>query len=440
MSNLINKVENENMPLVSNMTISGICKPVSMIISYIYVPIALNYLGIEKYGIWSTILTVLSWISYFDIGIGNGLRNRLTESINKQDHESQKLISSAYAFISIIIIIVIIVFTGIAFFLDWEKIFGICQINENLSWIVILSSLFVAVNFILSICKNVLYALQKAAYVSIMELMIQLINLGGILIASQFTKGNLFIMTFLYGSSMIIVNAVTNVIVYSRNKKLCPKFRYIDIHSGRQITNLGLQFFIIQISALILFTTDNLIISHLYGAANVTPYATANKLFNVIIGIYSALLAPIWSAVTQAKVKQQYIEIRKLLKKLQLLMIPFLVCTVVLMVIFRPVMALWLGQKLYYSTPLIFFAGMYCLLSNWCNTYANVANGLELMKTSMTTAAIQAIINIPLSLILAEGFEMKSAGVLAGTVLSMGIAAVILPIAVYRTINKEGNL
>ena len=36
--------------LKKNMAVSGICKPVSMIIGYIYVPVALNYLGVEKYG------------------------------------------------------------------------------------------------------------------------------------------------------------------------------------------------------------------------------------------------------------------------------------------------------------------------------------------------------------------------------------------------------
>ena len=67
--------------LISNMALSGICKPASMIMGYIYVPIVLSFLGTEKYGIWSTLLTILSWISYFDIGIGNGLRNKLAESI-----------------------------------------------------------------------------------------------------------------------------------------------------------------------------------------------------------------------------------------------------------------------------------------------------------------------------------------------------------------------
>lgn len=33
----------------ANIAFSGICMSASMVVSYIYVPIALNYLGIERY-------------------------------------------------------------------------------------------------------------------------------------------------------------------------------------------------------------------------------------------------------------------------------------------------------------------------------------------------------------------------------------------------------
>lgn len=421
----------------SNMTVSTICKPISMVISYIYVPIVLNYLGVEKYGVWSTILTILSWISYFDIGIGNGLRNRLTESLSRKDGQSRKLVSSAYAFIAIIMIAVAIVFAAAASFVNWNRIFGVSDVDENLARVVIISVTFVAINFILSICKNVLYALQKAANVSIMELMVQIINMSGVLIARHIVESNLFVMAFIYGMSMILVNLVVSLIVYSKNIEVRPEFKSIDLQAGKVLTNLGLQFFVIQICALVLFTTDSLIISYLYSAANVTPYSTVIKMFNVIIGLYSALLAPVWSAVTKVKVQRQYQQLRNLIHKLQLIMLLFAGGTLLLMAVFRPVMKLWLGQDLNYSNSLIILGGMYCLLSNWCNTYANIANGLELMRVSMVTAVVQAVINIPLSLFFAEVVGMESAGVLAGTVLSMVVAAVVQPFAVNRAIRGK---
>ena len=78
--------------LYKNMAISAICKPLSMIISYIYVPIVLNYLGIEKYGVWATILAILSWISYFDLGRMGRESQETTERRGRKTPDFEKRI------------------------------------------------------------------------------------------------------------------------------------------------------------------------------------------------------------------------------------------------------------------------------------------------------------------------------------------------------------
>ena len=80
------------------MALSTVYKALSMVISYLYVPVVLAYLGEVKYGVWTTILNVLSWITYFDIGIGHGLRNKLAENLDKEGNEikCRKYVSSAY--------------------------------------------------------------------------------------------------------------------------------------------------------------------------------------------------------------------------------------------------------------------------------------------------------------------------------------------------------
>ena len=265
--------------LFKHMALSGLCKPVSMIISYIYVPFVLNYLGIEKYGVWSTLLAIVSWISFFDIGIGNGLRNKLTQSLASNDGREKKLISSAYVFISVIMISVIIIFSLIAIFLDWKKIFGVVNIDEDLRFSVILCIFFVASNFILSICKNVLFehilhhaghekrcafdpfAIQKASIVSVMELFVQLLNLIGILIVRNLIKSSLVIITIIYGLSMLSVNFVTNIILYTKNSNLRPsfkKFNFISCFSTilcsiRQYSTTDIYNFVSQI--IIIFIT-----------------------------------------------------------------------------------------------------------------------------------------------------------------------------------------
>ena len=50
-----------------NMVLSTVYRALSMVISYLYVPVVLAYLGEVKYGVWTTILNVLSFI--FSISI-----------------------------------------------------------------------------------------------------------------------------------------------------------------------------------------------------------------------------------------------------------------------------------------------------------------------------------------------------------------------------------
>lgn len=433
---LINKVKSMfSDSLGRNMFFSGLCKPASMLVSYIYVPIALGYLGVEKYGIWATILNILSWIGFFDIGIGNGLRNKLTESLNKEDRNNadpSKLISSAYFFISVIMVAVSIVFVIVAQFLNWGRLLGAPDSNEDLKKVVVISFLFVAFNFILSICRNVLYALQKAAFVSFMQLGIQLINLVGVIILRHFSEASLISIAILYGASQILIDGTAGLIIYCRNKGLRPRIKNISKESSRSLTSLGLQFFAIQICGLILYATDSLLISYIYGAKDVTPYATVNKLFMIVSGLYLAFISPIWASVTQNKTIGNISKIKKMLKHLNLLMIPFAAMAVIISVFFRPISFLWLREELVYSNTLIILGAAYCLLTIWTNVYATVLNGLEVMKIPVILSIVNAVINIPLSLFFGFYLGMESAGILAGTVICMLIAGIAEPILLHK--------
>lgn len=423
-----------------DMFISGLCKIVALVLNYIYIPIVLKYLGVEKYGIWSTILTILSWIGYFDLGIGNGLRNRLTESLNtKKEISAKKLVSSTYALSSVIMMGICLLLVGITLFVKWEVVFGVANLNEDIRFVLIESIVFVCLNFVFNLYVNVLYAFQKAAVVGILQVAALIINLIGVLTISRFIQGNLTVLALIYGASTLLVSIVFGLFFYSGHPDVAPSVKEIDLKVGQSVAKLGFMFFFIQICALVLFATDSLIISTLYGAANVTPYSTVNSLFMAISGIYAALLAPSWSAATKSKTEKNTKEILNIYRKMILFLIPFALGTVLLVLIFRPFSIWWLKEELDYSTLLIVCGGVYCFLNMWCNIYAYLLNGMGILKPSMIIAGIQAVVNIPLSVLFAKYCGFESAGVLLGTVLSMAIAAVVQPFVFFGSLGKAAD-
>ena len=81
-------IKNErNRMLRNNILFSGILKAIALLTSLIIVPITINYLDDEVYGIWLTISSMLFWINTFDIGLGNGMRNYLTKAVSTKNFE-----------------------------------------------------------------------------------------------------------------------------------------------------------------------------------------------------------------------------------------------------------------------------------------------------------------------------------------------------------------
>ena len=110
--------------LGKSMILSTLCKPIGMLLSFLYTPLLLNCLGEESYGIWSTILSIINWINYFDVGIGNGLRNQLTKDVERKDNESARSsVSTAYILLSLVSFVILLFGSIIIYWLNCQKLF-----------------------------------------------------------------------------------------------------------------------------------------------------------------------------------------------------------------------------------------------------------------------------------------------------------------------------
>lgn len=58
----------------------------SIVISLMVVPVTINYINAEQYGIWLTLSSIIAWLSYFNFGMASGFRNRFAEAVAKEDY------------------------------------------------------------------------------------------------------------------------------------------------------------------------------------------------------------------------------------------------------------------------------------------------------------------------------------------------------------------
>lgn len=424
--------------ILKNIGISMLMKPISMLLSFVYTPLALSFLGQEKYGVWAIILNIISWINYFDVGIGNGLRNKLTETISKGEKgQAQTYVSTAYLCAILISTIFCIIITFFWNVFDLSSFFNLNLTDENTDFIVFISILFVCVNFVLSLSKTSAYAIQQPSIISVVGVIDQVLQICIVLGISYIMDSNLFVIAFMYGVITLFGNTIIYFFITRKQKYLIPKKQHINTKYMKPLLSLGLGFFALQICSLVLNTTDNLLISSLYGSAEVTPYNMVYKFFYVSIQVHAIVIMPMWSAYTEAATRKDIVWIKKTMKRINALTAMMSVCVVCGIFFFEPFARLWLGTSLEYGGSLIVIVAIYMIAQMFGNNYSAFLCGVGHIKVSTIISSIGALINIPLSFFFAQTCGMRLAGVILGSLFVMTISVVVLPITTRKWLNKK---
>ena len=74
-------------------------------INLVTVPLTVNYLGAERYGLWMAISSVLALMSFADLGLGNGLLNAISRANGRNSAEEAQVAVSSTFFILMTIIL-----------------------------------------------------------------------------------------------------------------------------------------------------------------------------------------------------------------------------------------------------------------------------------------------------------------------------------------------
>ena len=160
--NLLSTKDKRSQILKNNILFSGILKMIGLLSSLFIVPITIGYLDNEMYGVWMTISSILFWIGAFDIGLGNGMRNYLTEAISQNDFETgRKYITTTFLLLSLIALVIFIITLFPIYTLNFNKIFNTNEVSNHQ----LRNALFIAIsltltNFVLRNIGYIFVALQ----------------------------------------------------------------------------------------------------------------------------------------------------------------------------------------------------------------------------------------------------------------------------------------
>lgn len=416
-------------------------KLLAILASFLLIPIMIKYLGNEQYGIWSTLLSIASWIVLFDLGIGNGLRNKISEAL-AQDRalDAQKYISTSYVLIGGISSLLIVLFLLISSFIPWQEVFNTKVLsNREINDVVDITVGFLILNFFLSLINQVANGIQKTSIVVFNQFLSATLSLILIWLLSIYTTTTLVGLAFLYGLSLALSNIIITIWVYGRQKALTPKLSLYHTEFIHPIISLGAKFFVIQIAVVVIFTTDKILITQLFGPGYVTQYDVVFKLFSIIAIAHGILMAPLWSSYADAYHRGDIDWIKVMMQRQLKIMFVFFGLTILLMFTSLQVITLWIGSDFNVDTMLINMMALFIIVSTWNNVFAFFLNAINEVKIQMYTSVLALIINIPLSIFIVRYFDTGVSGIIIGTVISLLFFAIAGPIQTFSLLKREKN-
>ena len=103
--NFLSRGSQRSLIVKKNIIASLLIKGCSIIVSLLLVPLTLDYVSSEMYGIWLTLSSIMLWLNFFDVGFTLGLKNRLAEAIAIKDWNRGKALVSTTYFMMVVIFV-----------------------------------------------------------------------------------------------------------------------------------------------------------------------------------------------------------------------------------------------------------------------------------------------------------------------------------------------
>ncbi|HQO10257.1 MAG TPA: MATE family efflux transporter [Clostridiales bacterium] len=425
-----------------NIFASLLIKGSSIVIGFMMVPMCLDYLDRTKYGVWLTVSSVLTWFTFFEIGLGSGLRNKLAESLAVKDYEKARIyISTTYIIITIISFILLSLFMIAGRYIDWTVLFNTDKsLLDELSVLTNVVFTIFFLKFIAKLIGTVLYADQKPALANSIAPIGNLLALIIIYLLTKTTESSLvYLGLALSIAPLVIMIIFSTVLFFGRYKHISPSIRYFRFEYAGSLFSLGVKFFIIQISGLVLYHSSNIIIAQYFGPAEVTPYNIAYKLFSTINMIFGIVMIPYWSAYTEAWKTGDIPWIRRSVKKLMKLWYIMAVGGIIVLISSNMIYRIWVGSEIQIDFILSAMLLVYFLLFTFGGIFNMFINGVGKIKLQLYTAVLSAVLFYPLTYFLIKKAGMGIEALAMAIILTNLFGPIIAPVQFYKIINKKAK-
>jgi O-antigen/teichoic acid export membrane protein len=400
---------------------------IQILTSLVTVPLTLNYLGLERYGMWMTISSTIAMFSFADLGIGNGLLNAMAEAHGRDDRElAAKYVSSAFFALVGIAIAVGLAFAMAYPLVPWARIFNVRSAlgaaEAGPAVAVFVCSFLIATP--LGVVQRVRMGYQEAFMDSAWAAAGSVTSLVAALVAVRLQAPLPWLVAAMAAAPATVALLNAAMLFGRQYPWLRPRIAMVGRAAVSRVVRTGGYFFVLQIAGAVAYQSDSLILAQMLGPEAVTMYAVPMKLFTLAPMVLGFAYTALWPAYGESIVRGDLSWARTTLKRsLMLGLVVALPTSTVLVLLGRPIIRLWLGPQVVPDYLVLVAMGVWAVICAVGGSTSSFLNGAGVLRFQVITASFMMVANIVFSIALTRAVGLS--GVIWGSILAQTIFILI---------------
>lgn len=418
----------ERIRLLSWATLTaGLSKFGSLLIVLASVSWGVDYLGTERFGLWMTITSIITLLSFADFGMSNSLVNLVSAAAGKNDAEAMRRgVSNGFAIMMLVASVLGLVFLSIYFFIDWGKVTNVIEpisIQEAGPAIAVYVTIFL-ISLPLSVVQRVQIGLQEGWRSNLWTFAGQLLALIGLAFV-VYSDGGVPYLVLAVAGIPVAITAMNYMDFFLRQRRdICPRLVDVDSATAKQLTHVSMLFLVMQFMAVIGNASDNIVIAQLLGAAAVSPYAIMQKL-TMILGLAQLFISPMWPVFGEAMARGDHLWARRALTNILIASLLFGIFAGMIILVFGvDIVTMWAGALMVPNVSLMVGFAAFSILMSLGGSLSVFLNNGEYLRRQAVIFIVASIMSILLKVALVAYWQDAS-GAIWGTVIGYSVFFIV---------------
>jgi O-antigen/teichoic acid export membrane protein len=285
---------------------------ISVGVAFFLSPFIVHHLGNLAYGVWTLILSMISFMSLLDLGLRGAVTRFVARNHAQGDHlESSRAVSAAFwlrMWISLLVIAASVIMSVLS-----TMIFRIpAELQLSARWAIILTGTNLALTLSFGVFGGVLVALHRFALVSCVTVIQTLLRAGGVVWLLKSGHGILGLAIWEF-TVALLANAALAVLCFRIYPELRISLRRPDAAILRQFWSYSSYVFVIHCATQLIYYTDNLVVGFFISASAVTFYAIGGSLLEYLRQVVSSVTQVFMPLASSFEARGEQDQLRRLL-------------------------------------------------------------------------------------------------------------------------------